>query len=62
MKINLIIDFLDELKSLLAIKDAITNGVKPEDNLNLYLKANRLIEDKMLALIIEFEEELNQSK
>lgn len=61
MKNNIILDFLFELKSLLAIKDAIANGLKPEDDLNLYLKANRLVDEKMLDLITLFEEELKES-
>ena len=58
MKNNIIYDFLFELKSLLAIKEAIANGLKPEEDLNLYLKANRLVDEKMLDLISLFEEEL----
>lgn len=61
MKNNIMLDFLFELKSLLSIKDAITNGVKPEDDLNLYLKANRLVDEKILDLITTFEEEVNKS-
>lgn len=62
MKANLIYDFIDELKALLALKGVIHNGMVPDKDINLFLKANELIEDKMLAIINEFERELDKSE
>lgn len=62
MKANLIYDFIDELKALLALKDVIHNGMVPDKDINLFLKATALIEEKMLAVINEFERELDKSE
>lgn len=62
MKANLIYDFIDELKALLTLKDVIHNGMTPEKDMNLFLKATALIEEKMLAIINEFERELDKSE
>ena len=62
MKTNLIYDFIDELKALLALKEVIYNGMTLEKDINLFLKANKLIEDKMLAIINEFEIELDKEE
>lgn len=62
MKTNLIYDFIDELKALLALKEVIYNGMTPEKDINLFLKANKLIEEKMLAIINEFEIELDKEE
>lgn len=62
MKANLIYDFIDELKALLALKDIIQNGMVPDRDINLFLKATALIDDKMLAVINEFEREFDKSE
>lgn len=62
MKANLIYDFIDELKALLALKDVIHNGMVPDKDINLFLKATALIEEKMLVIINEFERELDKSE
>lgn len=60
MKTNFIYDFIYELKALLDLKAVIHNGMVPDNDINLFLKANELIEDKMLAIINEFENELDK--